>query len=169
MTEDISSCASLGIPTYLHRNSREPDQNFDNKNERLFRRIEDPDHINNGNIRPAALTTRNQSVNREKHSRNPTDVLYNINSKQHFNKHGICSFSVADVEDICISHPDLDIVYTLGLEHDPEECMYPHTIIEVLTTNPPPKRIAPTVKTKLKADLARKAHLDKDVDKETKL
>lgn len=133
MVDKILTCDELGIPKHLHRHNRQVDPNFDKK-EYLYRRIPPGELLANGQISASSLRIHKMSVNRGKYTKFPKkDVLYNIKSNEHFFTWGIVKINVGFLERLKFDHPKKENhIYTLKVIHEPEECMYPHSIIEIL-------------------------------------
>lgn len=133
------SCDELGIPPRLHRNGRGPAHEFES-GERLFIRFDPDKHLlENGGISFAtALSTEDQSCNRSAFCDSQEDVLYNTNSPVHFFHWGILEILAADASAVLAVHPvDPDIIHSFDVVHKPEECMYPHSQLELLKNGEP--------------------------------
>jgi hypothetical protein len=157
------NCSELNIPEYLHTNDRPPDIHFTD-NEKLFRRFAQTEQnqptIKDGKLTHASLSLKEMSVNREKYSREPQDVLYNIKTGEHFLAHGICIFESGKVTALNYTHPALPKVYRLQLVHEPEPCMYPHSVIAILENGIRIREIKPSsIKTALRDDLIEQAEI----------
>jgi hypothetical protein len=75
-------CQKREIPTHLHQEDRLPDQSFP-PTETLYRRIRPEASFESIEDRMAIFSTQQMSVNREKYSRAPEDVLYSSNGPPH--------------------------------------------------------------------------------------
>ncbi len=122
------SCPSE-IPVHLHKGSRPVDPVFSDE-ELLYRRIRRPLI----GLLPDALDfdLTEMSVNRELYSNQPEDVLWNINASSatdHFHDQGIVSFPVREVRAVHLRHPQLDEYCVMRVMHQPEDCMYPHSVV----------------------------------------
>lgn len=136
------ACQVPGIPESLHRNNREVDNDFSSDN-KLFIRIE-PKHIfittnEQGKetviLSIAAFKSNLQSCNRDKYGQ-ATDVLYNIHAdsmENHFTNWAVISVEKVNLTNQEYQHAELGISYKIGLRHQIEECMYPHS--EVIIYN----------------------------------
>jgi len=129
------NCAQKGIPEHLHQDNRDEDPDFDDA-ELLYRRF--LSKVDSRDELIAALSTRSMSVNRDRYSEEPEDVLYNINANHpddHFFDCGILEFDVESVETINVEHPQLDNrSYSFRVLHRPSQCMYPHSVVKVVET-----------------------------------
>lgn len=129
-------CAELGIPDHLHQLDRPIDNHF-LQSELIYRRFPCLDTnakktLVDGKLSASVFSTHKMSLNRQKYSNEPSDVLYNINSKEHFINDGIFSLTVVNVNDFSEPSPnDHNKLYTLKLLHKPDECMYSHCEIFV--------------------------------------
>jgi len=127
-----SQCDQLGIPKHLHKNGRGQDENF-SKTEKLFRRINPDGFLPNGHISSQCLSVNDMSLNRGRYSKFPEDVLYDIKKGEHFVFFGIIEIEVGFVESPSYDHPEKEsCVYTFKMKHEPEECMYPHSVLQIL-------------------------------------
>lgn len=137
------SCDELGIPKYLHRNGRPIDNHF-RKKEWLYRRIPPGGFLPNGQISAASLRISNMSVNRDKYTKHPQkDVLYDINSTNHFFSWAIVKIRVGFLEELELRHPMHNEKFTFKVKHEPEECMYPHSVSLTLVNSTPADRDLP--------------------------
>lgn len=145
------ACTVEGIPKRLHRNGRKPDIEFDGE-EQIYIRIP-PALLQEEKPLAAAFRTKRQSGNRERYSKTPDDVLYNINAKnknEHFHHWGIVKIKVKTIQSNKYNHPEIDEEYTFKLSHEPEECMYPHSEIHIFLDGKEGKLNPSTLKTLLK-------------------
>lgn len=152
-------CDQLGIPKYLHKNGRSENNSF-TKEEKLYRRIP-PDAIHsNGEISPACLSLYDMSLNRERYSKSPEDVLYNIENGEHFLSSEILEIGVGSIELPRYPHPnDENRVYTFKMKHEPEECMYPHSVLKIILNHneiKSKKDIPPTLRALFREHLRKK-------------
>jgi hypothetical protein len=140
-------CTISDIPEQLHRNGRPVVPDFE-RDEFIYRRF-----INSNEAEIFKL--QDTSVNRSKFSQSPSDVLFNIKDGRRYFNQGIVQLKVSDVERIECSHPTLpNQRFTLKLIHDPEECMYPHSIIGVYLNGQKIEKIKPNqVKTAIRDSL----------------
>lgn len=160
-------CASLEIPHHLSKNGRLEDQIFllEEKIYRWFAPkdsdgesyiLKDP---NTGEevISTAIFRTDGMSCVREKFIKELKDVLYNIKSKEHFFDFGIVEFEVEKIEVKVFEHPTIaGTKYSLKLVHRPEECLYPHSEVQVLENEIAKSDIKPSsIRTKVKAEYQR--------------
>jgi hypothetical protein len=123
------ACVALGIPERLHTEGREPDSQFADS-ELLYRRIaggyEREDLIAAFSLKPG------ESLNRQRYSAYPQDVLFNIVDGNHHVGSTILAFEVRQVrQQIPQSVNNQVVTYSFRLKHKPEDCMYPHCEIEV--------------------------------------
>jgi hypothetical protein len=126
-----AACAALGIPSHLHQLGRPADQQFAD-GELLYRRVPENIALIGQLVPPEAFTTRSMSVNRERYSNAPEDVLYNVEDGRHYTTWGVVAFTVGLVRSLSRMHPQIkNMVFTLAPVHAPIRCMYPHTEIEV--------------------------------------
>jgi hypothetical protein len=150
------------IPEQLHTNGRVRDLQFEG-NEKLFRRFarteQNKPTTEGGKLTHASLSLKEMSVNREKYSENAADVLYNIKTGEHFLRCGIYAFGVSDIQSLTYAHPtEQSKTYSLHVLHEPELCMYPHSIIAVLENGKRIAEIKPSsIKTTLRDDLIERA------------
>jgi len=157
----MANCGSLGIPEHLHTNGKAPDHNFD-PDELYYRRFASVDEISSaGGISESAISTQNMSGNRSKYSA-PDDVLFNINSSEHFTSWGVWEVDIAAICELAFTHPVEARNYTVRVVHTPEECMYPHAEIQILENGEPVKRIKSTVvKTKIREAISHLTRITK--------
>ncbi len=145
-------CNELGIPPHLHRKGREYDNQF-NADEKMFRRYPAyPVETSKSIIVKENFNFDSMSFNREKYSENPSDVLFSIKDKNHFfRSHKIVSLKVQEIEGLKEIHPDDQEIYSFKVIHDPEDCMYPHCIVQVLKNGKNVPGIKPSsVKSKIR-------------------
>lgn len=157
MDSSDPDCHARGIPDHLHQLGRPVDSEF-TPTEALYRRFNPSFSLDNPDSIYAIFTTRRMSVNREKHSHRPEDVLFNVDGPPHFLAWGIAEIHVATVTDIHVPHPNSrePIHYSLAVRHQPERCMYPHCEIEVYANGERIEEIKPSsAKTRIKAAMAR--------------
>ncbi len=157
-------CFELKIPEYLHTKERTEDQNFTNQ-ELLFRRFS-PDHYNpiHRSVSPASIRVGDTSVNREKYSKEPNDVLYNTRLPEHYFNYGIFEITVGFIRDVTFTHPeDSSKVFTLRVLHEPSRCMYPHSVIKVEVNGELLENFKRpnTVKTQIKVEIANNCNIVK--------
>jgi hypothetical protein len=74
------ACLALEIPERLHRDNKEPDPQFE-ESELLYRRI--AKGYMREDLRAGFSLDQAESVNRQKYSKYPADVLFNIVNGQH--------------------------------------------------------------------------------------
>ena len=135
------ACLALEIPERLHRDNKELDPQFE-ESELLYRRI--AKGYMREDLRAGFSLDQGESVNRQKYSKYPADVLFNIVNGQHRIGHAILAFEVSQVQQqIPRTENNEEIIYSFRVTHRPERCMYPHCEIEVrregqLVTNAPP-------------------------------
>lgn len=137
----MGKCADLGIPEHLHQNGRTAENENFTPDERMFRRFRPKDSLSE--IVKTNFDFKSMSFNRERYS-NPEDVLYNIKENNHYNDCGVASLTVYEIERIQIPHPDDKQLYTFKAVHDPEECMYPHSIVQVFKNGNKVSEIKPS-------------------------
>lgn len=100
----------------------------------------------------------NDSFNRSKHSTKPEDVLYNTKAKHSQDHHW--NARILAIQVIIIQAADLgefpsgsgSCTVHFEVKHDPETCMYPHTVVHCFKNG---ETIAP-----LKPDQAKRAARD---------
>jgi hypothetical protein len=142
------ACVALGIPERLQTEGREPDSQFEDS-EFLYRRIA------NGYERRDLIAAFNlksgESVNRQKYSRYPEDVLFNIVDGNHHVGSTILAFEVRQVRQQFPQPGSNQVVtYSFRLEHKPEDCMYPHCEIEVWENGRLADRVPGSLRRKLR-------------------
>lgn len=165
------ACSTPGIPIRLHREGRAVINDFaaDNK---VFVRIK-PEHyyeVTDGIERrllvlPIAFRYDRQSCNRDQFCLEASDVLYNTKAtsiEDHYHSlQGVVSIKKEAIFDYQIVHPTTAVIYCLGLKHELEDCMYPHTEItfheqgDTTRTHIKPK--AETIKSSIRSYLATKS------------
>ncbi len=130
-------CDNLLIPTRLHQVDREPNQEFE-RNELLYRRfkVREPfdEWLNNNRISAAIFPVdrKGDSLNRDLYCESYKDVLYNIEvDGVDISYYGVVGFSCKEVFDCPCFTDELGNVYDIRLQHEPEPCMYPHSVIKV--------------------------------------
>lgn len=124
-------CDELGIPKHLHKNGKRQKKHF-SKGEKLFRRIPPDGFLPNGLISAEYLPVSDMSFNREKYSTRE-DVLFDIKKGEHFVSHGIIEITVGFIESRSYDHPKKGSgVYIFRMKHEPKECMYPHSVLQIL-------------------------------------
>jgi hypothetical protein len=75
--------------------------------------------------------TQDESVNRGKYSKYPADVLFNIKGP-HRVGHPILAFEVRQLrQQLSRRENNEDVIYSFDVCHKPEDCMYPHCVVEV--------------------------------------
>ena len=150
-------CSLLGIPTRLHRCGRPADQNFESTEELYRWFVPLPEAVQDNWIWHP-VSSGDMSVNRGKYSV-PEDVLYNTKDGNHrFGKARIATFLVEDISILSWNHPtEPSKNYKMRVIHEPEDCMYPHSNVQVLMNGDhiPPDKLPKTVKTQLRRDLTR--------------
>jgi hypothetical protein len=73
-----------------------------------------------------------ESVNRQKHSKYPADVLFDIKHGNHRIGHPILPFEVKQLQqEFSREENGQQVIYSYRIRHDPEDCKYPHCEIEV--------------------------------------
>ncbi len=136
------NCKELGIPDHLHKNGRIAENNNFTYDEKMFRRVIPKESLSE--MVKYNFDFKSMSFNREKYS-NAKDVLYNIKDNNHYmSSHGVASLRVEEIEKIIVLHPDDKQPYTFKSIHDPEECMYPHSIVQVLKEGTKVSEIKPS-------------------------
>jgi hypothetical protein len=125
-------CSSLGIPARLHQLSKSPVEDFD-ASELLFGRY-NPEEIVDVGLAAAAISFQNDgmSVNRGRFCNSPEDVLYNVTEGGKHYGHRYLIFSTGSLLGFLWRHPDVPQDYSLKVVHDPEQCMYPHSLVKLL-------------------------------------
>jgi hypothetical protein len=111
-------CVKLGIPGRLHKEGKEPDEQFE-KSEWLYRWIglsyEREDLIAAFRLLPW------ESINRDKHSKYPADVLFNIVNGKHRVGFAILAFQVTHVQrELGLKQNDEEVTYSFRVRHKPE-------------------------------------------------
>lgn len=144
MSTAQNSCNGLGIPERLQRNGRSADPEFEP--EELLYRWHKPgiQHLSNGQVSAAAVKKvfrdpHDTSVNRGKYCENCTDVLYDHHRGNHRSDCGVLKAVVEKADDHSaepVSWTDhegntVKKSYKFKVLHEPEECMYPHSVIAV--------------------------------------
>jgi hypothetical protein len=133
------ACLALQIPERLHTEDRKPDPHF-GASEWLYRWIakgyERKDLVAGFSLNPG------ESVNRERHSKYPADVLFNAKTGKHRVGFAILAFDVRLLRQPFASDQQ-NTTYSYDVVHKPVPCMYPHCEIEVtmggqITTKVPP-------------------------------
>lgn len=159
------NCDELGIPPYLHRKGRPQETHFD-KREWLYRRVSPDDYLPDGQISASKWKIPGLSVNRGKYTKSPNkDVLYNITSANHYFSWGIVKIKVGFLEGLEYQHPNLPIIFSFKMLHDPEECMYPHSILSILENNEPTSRnLSPSLKAEFRDHLKNNWTMVKEAD-----
>jgi len=131
---ESNKCSSLGIPDSLHKKDRLDIQDFD-ATEKIWRRFSPVDTFNKSNIteingkRKPKLSVfpfkkNGMSCNRQKYSNVKEDVLYNIESSEHFWDWSIFELIHGNYDGIEIGEELIPITI-----HKSTECMYPHVEI----------------------------------------
>jgi hypothetical protein len=136
------SCRRIGIPSRLHTGDRSPDPAFSDK-ELLYRRYKLHDVQVSKKPFPENLWSvsisfkRGLSVNRQKYSAHPADVLFEVNSGDHYKDDGVCELNLAGLNEWSKGQREDTIPpeYTLEVVHEPTRCMYPHTSVYLLHRN----------------------------------
>lgn len=125
------SCDENLIPKHLHLNGRVLINEF--SEETLYRRFEKSHILPSGEISVSIFDTREDSVNRSAFSE-PNDVLYNtraLKNSEHFFNWGIVGVSTELFKEKIFPVNDEPRIFQLIPNHCPEECMYPHSQIEI--------------------------------------
>lgn len=131
-------CKALGIPEYLHRDGRPIDEEFNS--ELIYRRFNiagnPSEWIKDKSISTVIFEVKNDSCNREKYCKTPSDVLFNTRPEDkgaHYEHHGIISFNsdVVQYFNESLELNDTKRQFTLKMVHYPNDCMYPHCEIHV--------------------------------------
>ncbi|EQA47334.1 hypothetical protein LEP1GSC050_1807 [Leptospira broomii serovar Hurstbridge str. 5399] len=120
-------CEHKNIPDRLHTNGKKEDQDF-GLFEKLYRRFPPGIPRNNKNGR-YVIDSDELSLNREKYSNDPTDVLFRTTTGDYLSDYGILQFSVELFSNLNLQHDTEEILFTFKIAHKPEACMYPHSII----------------------------------------
>lgn len=132
-------CQQLGIPERLHRNGRGIDNEF-LEDELIYRRFKvegnKEDWLSNSQISTSIFKVSNDSCNRSKYSEEPEDVLFNIRPQdegKHYIDWGILSLQVHQLNQFSfpIQQNSIDRIFSIKVEHVPDDCMYPHSEIRV--------------------------------------
>lgn len=143
-------CTDIGIPEYLHTKDRSVDSVF-NIEEQIFRRFQTAQPINiwleDSQVSAAIFPLKDDSYNREKYSKAPCDVLYNINAKNktdHYFNSGIISLTCGQIQNelrfkSIINKEEIEVMF--NIIHKPEVCIYPHCEVIALKNG---KHINPT-------------------------
>jgi hypothetical protein len=133
--EEDADCAKFQIPTRLHRLTRFAVREFQDL-EKLYRRV-DPKQIEDEGLAIASVRFRGgMSVNRDGLDSNrislyPEDVLFDTRSENHYSGWSILVFNVEAIRRFTWEHPDTGKRYELRLKHEPEQCMFPHSLVEL--------------------------------------
>ena len=131
----------------------------------MYRRIVQ-EEIDEDYILDAAFPVRSNkiSVNRSHYCNTPKDVLYSCDSPNHFFNDGILQIST-EIEGEEIRCDDNDNVYEVKFIHEPEECIYPHSVIVLFKGDICPQKIKPSsVKTKFRDRLRAHSEIIKRPD-----
>jgi len=176
MCDEEVECAELGIPERLWIDGREPDHAF-GPDERLFRWFKPnmqffAGHIS-GAVGQAFRDIQHLSTNREAYCEHPTDVLYSHSSRYdgHRFDHGVLEAAVNEIEDLTyranVDRQGREIderrEFTFSVRHDPVECMYPHSVIELyesgelIESKPKPKPVRAIIRSMI-AETMRVCH-----------
>ena len=163
-----STCEELGIPLRLRRENRDIIPQFDDESECLYRWFKpglqySPDgRLSAATVGPVFSPPYDISCNRSSLCASPADVLYSISKLPHRFDHGVIEAQVISVQvhifEVQQGSERLQVSLQLGIEHKPEECMYPHSQIIVHKNG---ERIADEVrpnkmlKTAIRDELAR--------------
>ena len=157
MTLEYCKCNNSDIPDRLHTNSRKPILDF-NSDEKIWRRFSPVDGFNksnvqviNGNKKPKlsvfSFKSGGMSCNREQFSESANDVLYNVDSSEHFFNYYIYKFVHSDLVNTIIKDLKLETI------HKPTPCMYPHIEICCNKYSSDINEIPDTYKTELRQRL----------------
>lgn len=161
-----NKCDELRIPKHLHKGNKERDPHF-GKAEKLYRRIPPDGFLRDREISAQYLRISDLSVNREKYSKVPTeDVLFDIKAGKHFLSYGVIEFQVGFVEALSFRHPDdKNDIYSFKIKHEPEECMYPHSVLMVLLNKKECNKLQPkSLRSLFRDELMKNYHLAKQPD-----
>lgn len=129
------ACIQLGIPERLCRNNR-PLLKI-SRDDILFRRVPAqlfPDRKASEKVSAVAFPLRNDSYNLESQCESPDDVLFSIlPDVPHYLDHGIIKIDLGDLWDASFEYSGGKETYRCRFEfdHEPEDCMYPHSEIKV--------------------------------------
>lgn len=122
-------CLSLRIPERLHREGRPEDQHFE-ETEFLYRWLSSTYPASE--LKESFRLTLGESVNREKYSKYPADVLFDIKHGNHRIGQPILPFQVRQLQqDFPREEGGKTVIYSYRVRHKPERCMYPHCEVEV--------------------------------------
>lgn len=160
MTEP--SCEELLIPSRLWRNKRTSDKEFNDGAEYLYRRFP-PDieitpegRLSGAMIKDAISPPFDVSCNRSSMCDRATDVLYNIKQLPHRFHHGVIEATVESIKGRTVPFREGKELLSLrfDIEHKPERCMYPHSIITIYKNEIKTDRASKTLRTLIRDELA---------------
>jgi hypothetical protein len=166
MEKEDKECSVLGIPAHLHTSGRPIIPEFE-KNEMLYRRF-GPSPKPPEDWIYEALSTSLMSVNRSTLCKSFEDALWSEDGK-HYLSWGVFSLLTQKVCEIeaRLHRPDLnhDQIFLLRVRHDPKQCMYPHSQIEVFRDGELIETVkASTIKTTLRRAMSQSIFkVDKNV------
>lgn len=135
-----SPCKKIGIPSQLHRDGRDADQEFLHS-EILFRRFYAESKkevwIDDKRLSASIWPIHNDSCTRSKYGIDHNDALFNkdaVDSSDHFSDWGVLSIRIFYLGEFekDLTEKDKKRIYTAIAQHDPEECIFTHTEIHVL-------------------------------------
>jgi len=137
------TCDELSIPSRLRRNNKPVVNTFNDDEEVLYRWFDPSKVESESNGRISATTIKQAftplselSNNRSSMSLYSTDVLYSISKLPHRDGFGVIKAKVTDINERTFdfdegskNNGNKKLLLSFKLKHDPEDCMYPHTII----------------------------------------
>lgn len=138
-------CSELFIPSRLWRNNKLIIDDFSDGEEVLFRWF-DPNKVqfeSNGQLSAATLKQAftpllELSCNRSSLCLKATDVLYGITKLPHRDGFGVISTKIGNIHEHSFDFDEESkaegrkkLILTFKLRHDPEDCMFPHTVIRI--------------------------------------
>ncbi len=151
-------CENPVVPSYLHLNDKTLDQVFE-ENEVVFRNflpISDETTLIPGD----QIDVKRTSFNRGKYLEKFEDSLYSLKNYEEKNSYRIFGISVGAIRKFqakveMSKEKDKDRIYSLSLIHNPETCMYPHTVIQAFDNGMEVSEIKPnSVKNKYRTFIA---------------
>jgi hypothetical protein len=136
-------CVGLGIPLRLCRSDREvvEVQTTDKLYRRFAKDLYQVSSVNN-ELSASAFQLKNDSYNLKSLCELPSDVLYNIESSEHYFDQGVVEIDLTKLDgaEVVFESDKRKKKGRFKVVHIPEDCMYPHTEIHVyiddVLTNP---------------------------------
>jgi len=95
-----------------------------------------------------------ESVNRQKYSKYPADVLFDIEGNHRIG-HPILPFEVRQLQQALSREENgEEVIYSYRVRHDPEDCMHPHCEIEVWSKGQLVSNVPGIIRRKLREAIA---------------